>query len=198
MDPAVPLAQDLIASLFTNAARHGEIQFDIGMGVGAAAGRAGHRGGRHLRSGADVAVPDPEPHPDGPTAGVAPASGVGVLVSAVVPGREVFEVVRTGTTTRAYVHDGGPDRFDLVVQIAEGPQPPHSTLPVGVLAEGRPSTPSGRHGARTSCSVPSGRAWREQPITRSTPHTGANATEVTLRIVASGLHGCCSVDRTSA
>jgi hypothetical protein len=156
MDPAVPLAQDLIASLFTNAARHGEIQFDIGMGVGAAAGRAGHRGGRHLRSGADVAVPDPEPHPDGPTAGVAPASGVGVLVSAVVPGREVFEVVRTGTTALGYVRDGGPNRFDIVVRIVEGPAAaPLSTLPVGVLSEGRPSTPSGRHGARTSCSVAS-------------------------------------------
>lgn len=34
---------------------------------------------------------------------------------------EVFEAVRTGSTTLAYWRDGGPDRFDVGVKIVDGP-----------------------------------------------------------------------------
>lgn len=47
--------------------------------------------------------------------------------------REVFEAVRTGTTALAYWRDGGPGRFDIEVEIVDGPgSAPPSTQLAGV------------------------------------------------------------------
>ena len=50
-------------------------------------------------------------------------------------GGEVFEAIRTGTTTLAYWRDGGPDRFEIAVEIVDGPgaAPPSSQLAGAVL-----------------------------------------------------------------
>lgn len=153
----MPLAQDLIASSFTNAERHGGSSSKSGWVLERLRDALGIEGADLFGPARVWQSLTPNPTQTDPPPRWQPASGVGVLLSAVVPGREVFEVVRTGTTTRAYVHDGGPDRFDLVVQIVEGhPAAPLSTLPVRVLAEGSRVGRRVRHGAHTSCPVPSG------------------------------------------
>jgi hypothetical protein len=50
------------------------------------------------------------------------------------PGRVVFEAVRVGSTTLAYLRDGGPDRFDIPVDIVDGAgAAPPSTQLAGVV-----------------------------------------------------------------
>jgi hypothetical protein len=75
-----------------------------------------------LPQGIDWEYDEPEDYPDQELATYCtpPAGAV----------HEVFEAVRTGSTTLAYWRAGGPDRFDVEVEIVDGPgsAPPSSEL----------------------------------------------------------------------
>lgn len=73
-----------------------------------------------LPGGSSWEYDEPTDYPDPALASYCPiptGSGGGTTDGA----REVFEAVRTGTTTLAYWRDGGPGRFDIAVEIIDGP-----------------------------------------------------------------------------
>lgn len=86
-----------------------------------------------LPGGSTWEYDEPADYPDPALASYCPiptGSGGGTTEGA----REVFEAVRIGTTTLAYVRDGGPERFDIAVEIVDGPgAAPPSTQLAGVL-----------------------------------------------------------------
>ncbi len=86
-----------------------------------------------LSGGSSWEYDEPADYPDSALASYCPiptGSGGGTTEGA----REVFEAVRIGTTTLAYVRDGGPGRFDIAVEIVGGPGAvPPSTQLAGVL-----------------------------------------------------------------
>ena len=86
-----------------------------------------------LPGGSSWEYDEPPDYPDPALASYCPiptGSGGGTTEGA----REVFEAVRTGTTTLAYWRDGGPERFVIEVEIVDGPRAaPPSTQLAGVL-----------------------------------------------------------------
>ncbi len=73
-----------------------------------------------LPGGSTWEYDEPADYPDPALASYCPiptGSGGGTTEGA----REVFEAVRIGTTTLAYVRDGGPERFDVAFEIVGGP-----------------------------------------------------------------------------
>jgi hypothetical protein len=83
-----------------------------------------------LPQGIDWEYDEPEDYPDQELATYCtpPAGAV----------HEVFEAVRTGSTTLAYWRNGGPDRFDVEVEIVDRPgaAPPSSELAGAALRAG--------------------------------------------------------------